>query len=156
MGKRVIWQFLGGTLVLAMFGIVTVLVCLRSFIGEGDSAKVRCQNMVATLQRLSDPDAFRAEVKVLVEKYPSGAAHRLSGDEQSVQVRRIMDALGLGQAVICDDVMFGQRILAMTAPGGFASYGVKVLPANMPLAHITNANGLTELKWKDGIYVFYC
>ena len=155
MRKRWVWQFLAATAVLAILGIVLMVVCLRSFFGGSQALNGQCEKMIAALGKVADPDALRAEAKALASKYPSGAAHRLDGDEQPEQVKRVMRGLGLGEAAISDDVMFGHRILSLTSPGGFASYGVKVVPLGMSLAHATNASGLTEVKWKDGIYVFY-
>ena len=155
MSKRAIWQFLAATLVITIVGVVLVLGCLRGSFDGTDSSKLHCEKMIVALQRDADPDALRGVAKDLVNKYPTGAAHRLGTDEQPQEVRRVMESLGLGEAVICDDVMFGQRILALAAPGGFASYGVKVVPPGTPITHTTNVSGMTELKWKDGIYVFY-
>jgi len=155
MRKRWVWQFLAATAVLAILGVVLTVVCLRSFFGGSQASNDQCEKMIAALEKVADPDALRTEAKALVSKYPSGAAHDLDVDERPEQVKRVMEALGLGEAVICDDVMFGHRILGMATPGGFASYGVKVVPPGMSLTRATNASGLTEMKWKDGIYVFY-
>jgi hypothetical protein len=154
MRKRWAWQFLAATAVLAVLGVVLTVVCLRSFFGGSQASNGQCEKMIAALEKVANPDALRIEAKALAGKYPSGAAHRLDVDERTEQVKRVMEALGLGEAAISDDVMFGHRILTMSAPGGFASYGVKVVPLGMSLAHATNAIGLKEMKWNDGIYVF--
>jgi hypothetical protein len=51
--------------------------------------------------------------------------------------------------------MYGHRGLCLAAPGGFGSYGVKVLPAGVSFTYTKNADSLTESRWKDGINVFY-
>jgi len=114
-----------------------------------------CKVMIVTLEKSVKPDVLRQATGDLVAKYPTGAAHRLSTDEMPDAVRNVMNSLGFAEAVVCEDVISGQRLLCMDSPGGFASFGVKVAPPGVYLAPSTNTHGLTELRWKDGIHVFY-
>src|SRR5690349_18359767 len=112
MRKRSVWQFLAATAILAILGVVLTVVCLRSLFDGSQGPNGQCEKMIATLQKVANPDALRTEAKALADKYPAGAARRLDVDERTEQVKRVMEALGLGEAVISDDVIFGHRILS--------------------------------------------
>jgi hypothetical protein len=154
-GRKDLGRFLVASVVLAVLIIAAAGVLLKWLSGAGTaSSQSKCERMIRVLETTTSSHALLAEARALVSAHPSGAAHRLAPDEQPREVKAVMQALGLSEAIVADDVISRNRILCLAAPGGFTSYGVKVrvqswtATKNLP-------RGLTELEWKEGICVFY-
>jgi len=150
MRRRTILGLLGGTAIVTAVGIVSVVACLRWFFNAVDSPKDHCRGMVATLQSTADPQALRRACAELVQRYPNGGTHRLAMEELPDPVRQVMKSLSLAEATITEG-----SVLRLDTPGGFAAYGIDIVPQGSFSAPSTNSQGMTMAPWKDGISVWY-
>jgi hypothetical protein len=110
--------------------------------------------MESKMNRLTDAASLRAVAGDLVRKYPTGRDHVLNESELPELLRRLMQALGLGEASVMTDSVGGQRILTLMAPGGFESYGVVIAPPGVDWSpHANEVQAVTQEKWREGIFV---
>jgi hypothetical protein len=149
-----LWLF-AGILVLLAIGAGLAVMRLARTPQSREPAMLQCERMVQALQTGVDPDALRAAATTLINKYPSGPAHSVDPVEQPKEVNVVVRSLGLAEVLVCDDILSNQRILCMDSPGGFGSYGVKVMRTGNSGSRPVQTYGLTQLVWKDGICVFY-
>lgn len=140
--------------------VVAAVMCLflvgaRWYYFNLSGSENYCRRMVAKLNKTADPIALRQAVGVLARKYPSGPRRVIGESGMPEPVRRVMKSLGLAEAVLGAGGDPTRRGLQMTAPGGFASFGVVVAPPETVLEVPRKRPGLTVLRWGEGIYVFY-
>jgi len=140
-------------LLLATLGIVL----FRSRFPRNSSNSLparRADALVQFLKSGADPAALQAAAIDLIAKYPVGP-HYPTQAEIPDSVKTVCAKLGLGEILVCNDVLHGCRILLLGAPGGFASYGIKIPPQGIVIVPRTNDNGLQEREWTNGICVYY-
>ena len=135
---------------LAAILLVLAVASLRWFLDTFDSPKDHCRTLLAELQRTVNPQELRQASAEILQRFSDGGDHRVPNQELPEPIRRVMTSLRLGEATVS-----GGQVLRLWTPGGFAGYGVDVVPQALRLTASTNSLRLTEIHWKDGIYAWY-
>ncbi len=145
---KALWLFLGAVVVTGV--AVAILVSARlGWFGSRSLTSRRCQMMVADLQRTVEPEALRRASAEVVKRFTDGRTHRVAKGEMPDSIRRVMERLGLGEAIVLDG-----KILRLESPGGFGSCGVDIVPLGGDVVLLTNLPGVEQLQWKEGISVW--